>query len=134
MKIATLKEECLYIAHEIHLHPFYHTHRPCSKLDVNSLTDNGFLEEPELGDLLTTKAGCLGLGRLAVSLPTMKTTFEMVGRSLGLSCTHNSPTFTHLKNSFASQVVSLNDVSIRSKGLFSFHNFHACNSLKKKKN
>jgi hypothetical protein len=32
-------------------------------------------------DLLAANAGFLGVGRDAVSLPSMKTTFDMVGRS-----------------------------------------------------
>ena len=106
-----------------------HFYRPCSKVDVNSLTDKSLLEElVSEGDLLVTKAGCLGLGRLAVSFPSMKTTFDIIGRSLGSSCTHNRPTFAHLRNSFPLHV-SLSVASIRSNGLLSFHNFHACEAI-----
>lgn len=72
---------------------------------VNSLLENvsGLLEEEALllleGHRLTIKAGCLGAGIVAVSLPSMKTTCDMVGRSLGSSCTHKSPTLTHFKYS-----------------------------------
>ena len=120
--ISTLEQKT---AHESDLH----SHRPCSKLAVNSLMDNVLLEEPVLErDFLTKKAGCLGFERLAASVPSMKTTFDMVGRSPGSSCTHNSPTFIHLKNSLVLQV-SLSDASMRSNALFSLHNFHACKPI-----
>ena len=62
-------------------------------------------EEAELErSLLTTKAGCLGTGSVAVSLLSITTAAAMVGRSLGSSCTHNSPTFAHLRNSFVLHV------------------------------
>ncbi|GMN33561.1 hypothetical protein TIFTF001_041912 [Ficus carica] len=101
-------------------------HRPSFKVSVNSFPDNGFsLEEALLEtDLFTTKAACLGLGRLPLSLPSMPTTFDMVGRSFGSSCTHNSPTLKHFKNYFSLQVL-LNVGSIKSRALFSFHNFQA---------
>jgi hypothetical protein len=98
---------------------------------VNSLNVCGLLEEEPVleRDLLTTKAGCLGVGRVAVSFPSMKTAFNIVGRSLGSSCTHKSPTLTHLKNSFVLQL-SRNVWSIKSNALSSFHNFHAWESFK----
>jgi hypothetical protein len=98
---------------------------------VNSLMLSPLLEEEDVleSDLLTTKAGCLGVGRVAASLPSMKTTFDIVGRSLGSSCTHKSPTLTHLKNSLVLQL-SRNVWSIKSNALFSFHNFHAWGSFK----
>lgn len=43
------------------------------------------------------KAGFLGTGKFAVSLLSITTTFDMVGRSDGSSCTHKSATFTHLE-------------------------------------
>lgn len=99
----------------------YHCQRPISNVDVNSLTDNALLEDPvDEIDFLTTKAGCLGFGSVAVSLPSMYTTFVIVGRSSGSSCTHNSPTFIHLKNSSALHV-SLSATSIKSNALFSLH-------------
>lgn len=105
-------------------------HRPSFKVSVNSLFDNGSEEALLESGLFTTKAGCLGLGRFPFSLPSMTTTFDIVGRSFGSSCTHNSPTLKHLKNSFSLQV-SLNGGSIKSSALFSFHSFHACNTLGK---
>ena len=81
-------------------------HRPSSNVFVSSVSHSCLLEEeaePER-DLLTTYAGRLGIVRLVVSLPSMKSTFDMVGRSPGSSCTHKSPTLTHLSNSFVLQV------------------------------
>jgi hypothetical protein len=104
-------------------------YRPSSKVTVNTLLEqvSGLLEEEALleGHLLRTKAGCLGFGRVAASLPSMKTTLDIVGRSLGSSCTHKSPTFTHFKYSF---VLQLPDSvwSIKSSDLSSFHKCHAC--------
>ena len=94
----------------------------------NSLLEDGsgLLEEeaePERSRL-TMNAGCFGTGSVAVSLLSITTAVAMVGRSLGSSCTHNSPTFTHLKNSFVLHV-SLIVWSINSNTLSSFHNFHA---------
>jgi hypothetical protein len=69
-------------------------------LVVNSFHLSGLVVEEEAvleRDLLTTKAACLGIGRVAVSLPSMKTTFDIVGRSFGSSCTHKSPTLTPQK-------------------------------------
>ena len=77
--------------------------------------------------LFTTKAGSLGTGIVAASLLSRRTAMAMVGRSLGSSCTHNSPTFTHLENSFVLHV-SLSVWSISSKTLSSFHSFHAWDS------
>ena len=66
-------------------------YRPFSKVMVNSLFENvsGLLEEFEAplepeGQRLTMKAGCLGVGTVAVSLPSMNTTCDIVGRSPGL--------------------------------------------------
>ena len=79
------------------------------------------------GPLLTTKAGCWGTGSVAISLLSMRNALGMVGRSLGSTCTHNNPTFTHLKNSLMLHV-SLSVWSIRSYTLSSFHNLHAWNN------
>lgn len=81
---------------------------PVSKVTVNSLREkvSSLLEVDALleGHLLTTKAGSLGVGRVLDSLPSIKTTFDMVGRSFGSSCKHRSPTFTHFKHSSALHV------------------------------
>jgi len=44
------------------------------------------------------KDGRFGVGIVAVSLSSMVTTVDMVGRSFGSSCTHMSPMFTHFSN------------------------------------
>jgi hypothetical protein len=72
------------------------------------------------------KAGFLGTGKFAVSLLSIKTTFEMVGRSDGSSCTHKSAAFTHLRNSLVLQL-SRNVSSIKSNALSSLHNLQAWN-------
>lgn len=101
---------------------------PSSNVTVNSLLEqvSGLLEEEALleGHRLTTKAGCLGVGSVAVSLPSMKTTLDMVGRSLGSSCTHKSPTVMHFRYSSFLQL-SLSVSSIKSNALSSFHKCHA---------
>ena len=105
---------------------------PSSKLTVISLLEPifGLVEEEETklgGPLLRTKAGFLDTGSVAISLLSMRNALDMVGRSLGSYCTHNNPTFTHLKNSFILHV-SLSVWSIRSYTLSSIHNLHAWNS------
>ena len=57
---------------------------PCSNVFVKSTYESALLEEEEevlKRDLLAANAGFLGVGRDAVSLSSMKTTFDMVGRS-----------------------------------------------------
>ena len=104
---------------------------PCSIVFVKSTYESAWLEEEAVSkrDLLAANAGLLGAGRDAVSLPSMRTTLDMVGRSHGCSCTHWRPTFTHLTNSFASQV-SHSARSIKSRTFFPFHNLHACDRIK----
>ena len=94
--------------------------------DASGLLDDEAVLE---GPLFMTKAGSLGTGIVAVSLLSSTTATAMVGRSLGSSCTHNSPTFTHLVNSFVLHV-SLSVWSISSNTLSSFHSFHAYDSLR----
>ena len=72
------------------------------------------------------KAGFLGTGKFAVSLLSITTTFDMVGRSDESSCTHKSAAFTHLKNSLVLQI-SRNVSSIKSNALSSLHNLQAWN-------
>jgi hypothetical protein len=71
-----------------------------SKLLVNSVHVSGLLEELALLErpLRGTNAGYFGVATVAFSLSNMVTTFDMVGRSLGSSSTHKSPTFTHFTN------------------------------------
>jgi hypothetical protein len=72
------------------------------------------------------KAGFLGTGKFAVSLLSITTTFDMVGRSDGSSCTHKRAAFTHLRNSLVLQI-SRNVSSIKSNTLSSLHNLQAWN-------
>jgi len=72
------------------------------------------------------KAGFLGTGKFAVSLLSITTTFDMVGRSDGSSCTHKSAAFTHLRNSLVLQL-SRDVSSIKSNDLSSLHNLQAWN-------
>ena len=75
------------------------THHRLSRLFLMSLFDSGLLEEVELDwSLVMQKAGCLGVGRFVVSLSSILITFDMVGRSLGSSCTHKRPIFMHFTN------------------------------------
>lgn len=112
-----------------------HHHRPSSKVTVITLLEHvsGLLEEEALleGHRLTMKAGCFGFGRVAVSLPSMKTTLDMVGRSFGSSCTHKSPTFTHFKYSCVLQL-SRRVWSSKSSAFSSFHKCHAWDELQKR--
>ena len=50
--------------------------------------------------LLRKNAGCFGGTSDTVSLVIMKTTSDMEGLSIGLSCTHRRPMWMHLKTSF----------------------------------
>ena len=60
-----------------------------SRLFVTSLIDSGLLEEVELDwSHPMTNAGLLGVGRFTVSPSSILITIDMVGRSLGLDCTH----------------------------------------------
>lgn len=83
---------------------------PSSRVMVSSFSEkvSSLVDEEALldeGQRLRTKAGCFGLGRVAASLlPSMKTTFDIGGRSLGSSCIQSSPTFKHFKNSSVSHV------------------------------
>ena len=53
--------------------------------------------------LVEVNVGYFGEGRV-VSLPSMETTVNMVGRSLACSCTHKSPIRMHFKTSLAGYV------------------------------
>lgn len=97
---------------------------------VISVCDSGKLEEATLEKpLRTTKAGSLGVGSTADSLSSMVMTFDMVGLSLGSSCTHNSPTFTHFINCSSLQL-PCKDRSIKSNTLFAVQSIHACEKVK----
>ena len=98
---------------------------------VISVCVPGRLEEAVLEKpLLMTKTGSLGVGRVGDSLSSMVMTFDMVGLSLGSSCTHNSPTFTHLINCSSLQL-SCNVWSIKSNTLFAVQSLHACENVKR---
>jgi hypothetical protein len=70
-------------------------------------------------------AGRLGSHSFIVSLFSIATTSNMVGRSAAFSCTHRSAMITHLVIS-AGWLCGINDASIRSVHLSSSHNCHAC--------
>ena len=102
-------------------------HRP-SRLFVTLLIDSGLLDEVELDwSLLMKKAGCLGVGRFKVSPSSILITIDMVGRSLGSSCTHKRPIFRHFTNWSAMQV-SCRVSSIKSNNLLLVHSPHVCDS------
>lgn len=108
-------------------------YRPSSRVMVSPLCEHGsILPDDEAlleGHLLEMKAGCLGDGRGAVSLPSMNTTLDIVGLSLGSSCMQSSPTIRHLVHSFALQRVLIIE-STNSRAFPSFHNSHACRAQK----
>lgn len=65
-------------------------YRPSSMENVSSFLecDSGLVEDEEVVPercFLEKKAGSFGFGRVAVSLPSMKSTLDMVGRSPGSS-------------------------------------------------
>lgn len=99
---------------------------PSTRLLVISDIISGLLEEEAVLELplLVRNAGCLGAGHIAVSLSSMVITFDMEWRSLGSSCTHKSPTLTHLINWLSLQLSS-RVLSIKSSTLFSVQSLHA---------
>jgi hypothetical protein len=70
-------------------------------------------------------AGCLGSGRLILSLLSIATTSDVVGLSAAFSCTHSRAMLTHLIIANVQQSVT-NDASASWSHLFSFHDCHAC--------
>ena len=62
-------------------------YRPSSVVAVISVLVSALLEVEAVNEmvLLVRKVGCLGIGRLTVSLPSKTTTFDIVGCSLGSS-------------------------------------------------
>ena len=132
--ITLMIDEWIEVQDLFEIEPPPHHYRPFSKVTVNPLLEHvsGLLEEecPLVeGHRLTIKAGCLGVGRVAFSLPSMKTTLDMVGRSFGSSCTHKSPTFTHFKYSSVLQLLR-SVCSIKSSAFSSFHKCHAWDQFK----
>ena len=85
------------------------------RLEDEAVSDKGFQQ---------TKAGCFGMGRQTFSLLSIRNTDDIVGRSLGSSCTHNKPTCMH----FITLDVLQESLSVWltiSNCLSSFHNFQA---------
>lgn len=103
----------------------YDLYRASIIVMLTSFTETWILEEPFLeGVGLVVNAGCLGLGKSSISRVSIDKTVETFGLSSAYSCTHNSPTCTHLWISFLS-CSSIILESTNSTILFSFHNFHA---------
>ena len=104
----------------------WNTYLP-SRVIVISEFVSGLVEEEAVLELplRMRKTGCLGVGGFAASLSSKVITFDIVGRSLGSSCTHKSPTFTHLINSFWLQLSS-KVLSIKSITLSTVQSSHAC--------
>ena len=68
--------------------------------------------------------GCLGVGRIRVSLDNIATIFDMVGRSAASSWTHNKPMCMHFTTSLGEHEFS-SDLSINDRAFPSFHSLHA---------
>jgi hypothetical protein len=73
----------------------------------------------------TTNTGCFGEGRDSNSFPKRSRTDEIVGLSVGSSCTHKSPICMHFKTSVVKHD-SINEGSTNSNSFPSFHSLHAC--------
>lgn len=113
--VCTIKFQC---------HTIFH-YRPLTSVIVTSLVEP-VVPLVEFGwrePLRKQNAGWFGEG-IVVSLPSMKTTVDIFGRSSAFSCTHRSPTWMHLKASVGGQF-SLIDESTSSKTLPSCHSSHA---------
>ena len=74
--------------------------------------------------------GCFGTERNVVSFSNMNTTDDISGLLFGLSCTHKSPMWMHLKASFGKQL-STRDESTKSIALPSIHKLHAWTNSRK---
>lgn len=103
-------------------------HRPSSTVRVILLVQRVWDEEEEdpIGEQLTLSVnpGCSGGGRSMISLLSIDRTVDMVGLFTGDSWTHSSPMWMHLMISARKLELHIL-LSIRSKALSSFHNFHA---------
>ena len=103
-------------------------YRPWTIVTVTLLTEHSVWlrwEESVFDAIcLSMKAGFIGRGGSTISLLSMETTSDTVGRSWANSCTHNSPTCMHLKISISKQG-SYIIASINAIALSMFHNFHA---------
>lgn len=102
----------------------------CSMVDCMVKLESGLVEEEPMLDRpgLRAKAGLRGVGNVVISPPSMKSTFDIVGRLLGSSCTHRRPTFIHFKTSSLLQL-SWSTWSIMSIALFSVHSLHVCTNM-----
>lgn len=78
-------------------------------------------------DLPVEKGGDFGWGR-SDSLPSMRTTVDIVGLKFGSSWTHNSDIWINLRASFLGHE-SIKFASISSTPFPWFHNSHACQNL-----
>lgn len=76
------------------------------------------------GSTMERKAGCLGSGKVMLSLVSVEMTSLIVGRSTAFSWTHIRPTWTHL-STLCSGYASRVDGSTRSNHLPSLHNSQA---------
>lgn len=105
-------------------------HRPCCMADDMVKLESGLVEEDPVLDRLglRAKAGFFGVGTVAISPPSMKSTFDIVGRSLGSSCTHRRATFIHFRTSCLLQRPSRTG-SVKSIALLSDHSLHACTNV-----
>lgn len=92
----------------------------CTDDDVRLLADGS----PSKGPLVKIYPGCLGCGNDVPSLPSISTTDDIVGLSLGRSWTHKSPTLMHLNASATGHEQPI-DSCTSSKLFPSFHKLHA---------
>jgi len=80
--------------------------------------------------LCEKNTGCFGTESAVVSFSNMNTTDDMSGLLFGLSCTHKSPIWIHLKASFGKQLLT-RDESTKSIALPSIHKLHAWTNSRK---
>jgi hypothetical protein len=104
-----------------------YSHRGDKTERVNSLPEQTFWFE-DWPSMATNRpienAGCLGMGRVMVSLANIWSTDDIVGLSAGSSCTQSSPMWMHLSTSVATLDFS-SIGSINSRPWPSDHSFHA---------
>ena len=114
--------------HDMTMSITHANYRPWTIVTVTLLTEHSVWQrwDESVSDAicLSIKAGFIGRGGSTISLLSMETTLDTVGRSWANSCTHNSPTWMHLKISISKQG-SYIIASINAIALFVFHNFHA---------
>ena len=98
--------------------------RPFTELVPSVLVD----ESPLLYLFFKIKAGFFGEGT-STSFSNMKVTVDMVGRSVGSSCTHNNPIWRHLMISYP-QLDSSKLESTISIALSNFQSSHTYSYVK----